>query len=241
MQNLIERSVERLGKHPSFAFDPQLSALDLIHMASQMMGWTIRGALLRPRLKQANGLVMIGRGVRIRHAGYLQVGKNFVVEDYAEIMALSRQGIVCGNNVTIGAYATIKPSSYYGRNLGEGLHVGDNSNIGRYSYVGCSGLITIGQNVMVSPRVSLYAENHNFRDTSRPMRDQGITREPITIEDDCWVASGAIILAGVTVGRGSVIAAGSVVTRDVPPYSVVGGSPAHIIQSRIEENLCGQA
>ncbi|NLG26918.1 MAG: acyltransferase, partial [Chloroflexi bacterium] len=71
---------------------------------------------------------------------------------------------------------------------------------------------------------------------SRPMRDQGVAREPIVIEDDCWIASGAIVLAGVTIGRGSVVAAGSVVTHDVPPYSVVAGMPARVLRSRRDTN-----
>jgi acetyltransferase-like isoleucine patch superfamily enzyme len=233
-RNLIERAVERLGKHRSFKLDPHLTPFDLAQMSCQMMGWFLRGFLARLRFGRSAGLVMIGRGVSIRYPRYLRVGKNFIVEDYAEILALSRQGIICGDNVTIGAYATIKPTNYYGRNLGEGLHIGDNTNIGRYSYVGCSGLITIGRNVMVSPRVSLYAENHNFQDTNRAMRDQGVTRAPIVIEDDCWIASGAIILAGITIGHGSVVAAGSIVTHDVPSFSIVAGSPARVIGSRIE-------
>ena len=158
--------------------------------------------------------------------------KIFIVEDYVEIMALSKQGIVCGNNVTVGAHAIIKPSSYYGQNLGEGLFVGDNSNIGRYNYVGCAGFFRIGKNVMIGPRVSFYAENHNFSSTDIPMKNQGVTRTPIIVEDDCWIASGSIILAGVTVVSGSIVAAGSIVDPNVPPYSVVAGVPAKVIRTR---------
>ena len=118
----------------------------------------------------------------------------------------------------------------------KGLRIGNNSNIGRYSYVGCSGLITIGDNVMIAPRVSLFAENHNFDDTTRLLRDQGITREPIVIKDNCWIASGSTILAGVTVGAGAVVAAGSVVTTDVPPDSIVAGAPARPIGTRQESH-----
>jgi acetyltransferase-like isoleucine patch superfamily enzyme len=85
---------------------------------------------------------------------------------------------------------------------------------------------------MMSPGVSIYAENHIFSDLTLPMKDQGVTVSFVVIEDDCWIASNCIILAGVTVGKGSVVAAGSVVTKDVPPYSVVAGSPATIIKSR---------
>jgi acetyltransferase-like isoleucine patch superfamily enzyme len=235
MRRLVEWMVRRLGKHRSFALDPQMTMADLVRMSLQITAWTVRGFAIRTGFKRAAGLTMIGRGVLIRHPRYLQVGKNFVVEDYAEIMALSRQGIICGDNVTIGAHATIKPSNYYGYNIGEGLRIGDNSNVGRYSYVGCSGLITIGRNVMISPRVSFHAESHNFDDPDIPMREQGVSRAPIVVEDDCWIASHAIILAGVTVGRGSVVAAGSVVTHDVAPYSVVAGVPARVLRSRRDD------
>jgi len=235
MREIIEGVAVRLDKHREFSLDNHLTATDILRLLWQMGSWGLRGLFAKLWLKKAKGLVMIGRNVQIRYPHYLEVGKNFIVEGHTEIMALSKQGIICGDNVTIGAYVTIKPSSYYGRNLGEGLRIGNNSNIGRYSYVGCSGLITIGDNVMVSPRVSFYAENHKFGDTNRPIRDQGITREPIVIEDDCWIASGAIILAGVKVGKGSIVAAGSVVTKDVPPFSVVAGSPARIIRSRTTE------
>jgi acetyltransferase-like isoleucine patch superfamily enzyme len=88
---------------------------------------------------------------------------------------------------------------------------------------------------MMSPRVSLYAENHVFDDPSIPMKEQGVRRSFIKIEDDCWIAANSIILAGVTIGKGSVVAAGSVVTHDVPPYSVVAGSPARIIKQRMPQ------
>jgi acetyltransferase-like isoleucine patch superfamily enzyme len=110
--------------------------------------------------------------------------------------------------------------------------MGDHSNIGPFAYVGCSGLIRIGNNVMISPRVSLYAENHVIAGINIPMKEQGVIQKGIVIEDDCWIAANSIILDGVTVGRGSVVAAGAVVTRDVPPYSVVAGVPATIIKSR---------
>ena len=120
----------------------------------------------------------------------------------------------------------------YGGSIGAGLIVGDNSNIGPGAYIGCTGLITIGNNVMMSPGVSIYAENHNFSDSTLPMKEQGVTVSFVTIEDDCWIAANSVILAGVTVGKGSVVAAGSIVTKDVPPYSVVAGNPAQVIKSR---------
>lgn len=194
--------------------------------------WFFRGLLRRFFFKSASGLMLIGRRVTIRHSSYLSVGKGFIAEDGCEISCFSKRGIVLGDKVTIGSYAIIRPSTLWGGEPGEGLKVGDNSNIGPYSYVGCSGYIEIGSNVMISPRVGIYAENHNFQSTGLAMKEQGVTRSFVKIEDDCWIASNAVILAGVTVGKGSVVAAGSVVTKDVPPYSVVAGVPAKVIDTR---------
>lgn len=232
LNRIIERFATRLGKHQSFQLDSRLQTRDYSSLFSQLGVWALRGSWRRLFFKQAQGLVFVGAYVKIRYPHHLSVGKNFIVEDGAEIMALSQEGIVCGNNVTVGAYAAIKPTNYYGRDLGIGLTIGDNSNIGRYCYIGCSGRINIGKNVMMGPRVGLFAENHNFDDEQTLLRDQGVTRAPIIIGDNCWIASSATILAGVTVGEGCVIAAGAVVTKDIPPFSVVAGAPAKVIRQR---------
>ena len=192
----------------------------------------IRGLFVRLRIKSAKGLLLVGKKVRIFYPNNLQVGYNTIIEDGAEINCLSLQGIKLGNRVTIGKYAIIRPSNIYGGPIGEGLTMGDNSNIGPYNYIGCSGKITIGNNVMLAPRVSIYAENHVFDHPEILIRDQGVEKKEVIIEDDCWIAANSILLAGVTIGRGSVVAAGSVVTENVPPYSVVAGVPAKWIKSR---------
>jgi acetyltransferase-like isoleucine patch superfamily enzyme len=176
---------------------------------------------------------LIGKGVTIKYGKYLEVGKDFIVEDYAEINCLSKQKIIIGDRVSIGKFAIIRPSNGYGGEIGDGLKIGNNSNIGPYSYIGCSGYIEIGNNVMMSPRVSIYAENHVFDSIADTIQSQGVRKQFVIIEDDCWIAANSIILAGVTIGKGSVVAAGSVVTKNIPPYSVVAGIPAEIIKKRM--------
>jgi acetyltransferase-like isoleucine patch superfamily enzyme len=80
--------------------------------------------------------------------------------------------------------------------------------------------------------VGLFAENHIFDRTDIPMRLQGVDRKFIRIEDDVWLGTNSVILAGVTVGRGAIVSAGSVVTKDVPQYAIVGGVPAKVIRMR---------
>lgn len=197
--------------------------------------WLVRGYLLKPFLGKSGRVILIGSGVRIRMKSQLKAGNHFIIEDDADISCHSKQGISLGNKVTIGKGAIIRPTTLWGGPLGEGMRIGDHSNIGPMSYIGCSGFIDIGNHVMISPRVSIYAENHNFADPHTTMKSQGVTRSFVKIEDDCWIASHAVILAGVTIGRGSIVAAGSVVTKDVPPYSIVAGSPAKVISNRKQD------
>lgn len=198
----------------------------------RLFSYWVRGCYERIFFAASGGMVLVGKGASIRYAGRLSAGKDLIVEDYAEINCLAHKGIRFGNRVSVGKFAIIRPSNSYGGEIGEGLSVGNHSNIGPYSYIGCSGFIEIGNNVMISPRVSIYAENHVFDNAHIPMKEQGVQRQFVKIEDDCWIAANSIILAGVTIGKGSVIAAGSVVTKDIPPYSVAAGIPAQVIKQR---------
>ena len=98
--------------------------------------------------------------------------------------------------------------------------------------LGAGGGIAIGDHVLFGPDVVVSSENHLFDDVDKRIDEQGVTRHGVVIEDDCWIASKAVILDGVLIVRGSVVAAGSVVTCDVPPYSVVAGVPAKVIRQR---------
>ena len=88
---------------------------------------------------------------------------------------------------------------------------------------------------MLATQCVIVSANHNFSDINEPIAKQGETKEKIVIEDDCWLGAGVKVLAGVTIHKGSVIGAGSVITHDVPPYSVVVGVPGKVIKSRLKE------
>lgn len=181
----------------------------------------LRGFLKKPFLKRTDGFLFIGKDVQVTHGKHIVVGKNVKFEDLSEIHGLYSEGLIFGDNVTIGRGTMIRPSSYYGRDLGHGLWMGENSSIGPYGYIGCSGKIVIGKNVMFGPKCSLFAENHVFKNLNKSIKSQGVIRRGINIEDDCWVGSNVIILDGVTIGHGSVIAAGTIVTKDIPECSIV--------------------
>lgn len=193
-------------------------AIIYIQTAKKICRGTIRSALFKSKKLP----MFIGKHVDITHKEKIYCGKNVKFEDYSEIHALSSHGLCFGDNVTIGRYTAIRPSSYYGvGKIGYGLKIGDNSSIGPFSFIGCSGQISIGKNVMIGPRVSLFAENHNFSNTSVSIKSQGVNNKGIVIGDDCWIGSGVIILDGVTIGQGSVIGAGTLVSKDVPAKSVI--------------------
>lgn len=113
--------------------------------------------------------------------------------------------------------------------------IGDHSGIGMYSLVGT---IKIAKDVMIGEQLIAITQNHEFSDINVPMRLQGFKNcEPITIEDDVWIGSRVTILPGVKVGKGAIIGAGAVVTKDVLPYTIVGGNPAKLIKSRVSSTL----
>ena len=111
------------------------------------------------------------------------------------------------------------------------IRIGRDSLIGELNVLRGQGGITIGDRVYTAPLVQLLAVNHVYDDPTRPMVEQGITAQGITVEDDVWIGAGAIITDSVTIGRGAVVAAGAVVTADVPPHTVAGGIPARVLKT----------
>jgi len=112
------------------------------------------------------------------------------------------------------------------------VEIGKGTYIGPYVCMAGPGHIKIGKQCMIASHTGIYANNHNFDDLTCPIVLQGVTTEGIVIEDDCWLGTGVKVMDGVTIGRGSVIGAGAVVTKDIPPYSVAVGVPAKVISRR---------
>lgn len=129
----------------------------------------------------------------------------------------------CGDNVNV------EHGAYFGS--GRGIRLGDRSDLGMDALI--MGPATIGRDVMMGPRCILLAGRHEVSDATRAMNTQGFQDElPICIEDDVWIGAGTVILPGRRIGTGSIVGAGSVVTKDVPPFTVVGGNPAQVLKDR---------
>ena len=106
--------------------------------------------------------------------------------------------------------------------------IGDQTRIGIHCTV--IGPVCIGNNVNLAQGITVTALNHNFKDATKRIDEQGISTKPVVISDDVWIGANAVILPGVTIGRHVVVAAGAVVTKDVPGNCVVGGVPAKVIK-----------
>jgi acetyltransferase-like isoleucine patch superfamily enzyme len=211
---------------------PEMTELVCFQILRYASSKVLRGSVIRLRFRQSGGTVMVGRGVTITHPQMISCGRGFVVEDGAELHGLSRNGLRFGHNVTVGRGAQIRPSGYYGRSLGAGLVVGDNSSVGSLCYLGASGGIEIGRDVLMGPCVTVLSEDHVYLDDRVTIKSQGVVEEPTVIEDDVWLGAGSIVLGGAHICKGAVVAAGAVVRGMVPPYSVVAGVPAKVVKQR---------
>jgi len=114
----------------------------------------------------------------------------------------------------------------------ENLVMGDGVCINDDVWINAVGGVTIGNNVLIGPKVVVHSANHKFSDVEKPISEQGHTLKAVTIEDDVWIGASSVILAGVTIGKGVVVGAGSIVNKNVEAYSVVAGNPARVIGRR---------
>ena len=129
-----------------------------------------------------------------------------------------------------GRISTIDRHAYFG--MGQDIEIGDYSGIGARCVV--PGNTIIGKYVMMAPEVHIVNNNHRIDNPDIPMGKQGsdLDHPPTIIEDDVWLGVRCILTPGHRIGHGSVVAAGAVVTKDVEPYSIVGGNPARLIRKR---------
>ncbi len=192
-----------------------------------LLGIGIRGLVYRLILHM-DGWAAIENGVRLRFADNIRLGQR-VYLDHGVYLHATPGGIEIGAGSIVMHGAILHVYNF--RDLPRaGIKIGKDSLIGEYCVIRGQGGVQIGDRVYTSPFSQIIAVNHVFEDPSRPFVEQGITAEGIVIEDDVWIGAGAIITDGVRIGKGAVVAAGAVVTRDVPPHTVVAGVPAKPIR-----------
>ena len=128
---------------------------------------------------------------------------------------------------SLGNYSVIESFACINNAVGDVI-IGDHTRIGLHNTI--IGPVDIGNHVNLAQGITVTALNHNFSDTNKRIDEQGVSTNPVTIEDDVWIGANAVILPGVTIGEHCVVAAGAVVTKDVPPHSLVAGVPAKVIK-----------
>ncbi|MGO4293454.1 acyltransferase [Chitinophaga sp. RAB17] len=131
------------------------------------------------------------------------------------------------NTFILGRYSTIEDFATVNNGMGAVI-IGDHTRIGIGNVV--IGPVRIGDNVILAQNIVLSGLNHGYTDPNVPIALQPCSVAEIVVEDDCWIGANSVITAGVTIGRHSVVAGGSVVTKNVPPYTVVAGNPARPIR-----------
>ncbi|MGE5681349.1 MAG: acyltransferase [Bacillota bacterium] len=230
----VEKVISKLKKDPSYSIEINYSTRELLHIIIYRAGQILRGAVKKIKLGKTRGVVFCGGSVKIRHGYLIESRGNLILEDNVFLDALSENGIKLGSNVTIAKSSVLVCTGVIAKK-GTGISIGDNSAVGAQSFLGGQGGIKIGNDVIMGPGVRIFSENHNYSDPALPIRKQGENRKGVVIEDNCWIGSGVTVLDGVRIGSGSVIAAGSVVTKDIPTDSIAAGVPAKVIKNRIIE------
>ncbi len=136
-------------------------------------------------------------------------------------------------NIYLGRFVSCGTGGFFAATDGR-IEIGDrvafNTNVHINAEVG--GRISIGNDCLIGPNVVLRTANHRFERSDIPIREQGHILGDLFIDDDVWLGANVVVIGGVRIGRGVVVAAGAVVTRDVPPMVVVGGVPAKVIKTR---------
>lgn len=217
-------------RNPAFAFAAQVDNRMVFSFLANTSLSLVRGLRVLLLGKLPKGL-LLGRGVSFRYAHKINFGRFLKLGNSVSLQALGQDGISLGDHVSIGDYGKVVVSTTLNQ-IGEHIRIGNNVGIGEYAYLGGAGGLTIGNDCIIGQYFSCHPENHNFEDPETPIRHQGVSRSGITLGKNCWVGAKVTLLDGVCIGDHSVVAAGAVVTKSFPAYSVLGGVPARLIKTR---------
>jgi acetyltransferase-like isoleucine patch superfamily enzyme len=170
----------------------------------------LRKAALRKQFKSFGQSVTLMEPCMITNPQYIEIGDNVRIREYSRIEAVDFDGATRFHPV---------------------LKIKSGTKIEQFFHIGACEYVEICENVLIAGRVYISDHNHCFSDVNKPIMSQGIkSGGRVIIQQNAWLGEGCVILPGVTVGRNSIVGANAVVTKDVPPYSIVVGSPAKIIK-----------
>ena len=197
------------------------------------VGYALRKLLMPSLLRKAGDGVQIGRGVTFRHPGKISIGDRTAIDDGC---VLDARGVENGS-FAIGREVLIARGTALTSKTAEGsIEIGDHCTIGKNCILSSTSGIQIGNHVAIAGDCYFGGGRYRTERTDVPMLEQGLhTKGPVVIGDDCWIGVGARVLDGVTIGRGSIVGAGTVVHKNVSEYTTVIGHQPLNMKSRTEE------
>lgn len=225
MKTLLEQLIRR--RNPQFRFDSEISMPLLVALVLDKGTDRLRSLRLLLRGRKPKGM-LLGRGVRFFCLFNIRWGSRVKIEDNVYFSGLGKGKLELGDNVGIGAYSRLVVSTSF-NNLGNFIKIGNNVGLGEFAYLGGAGGLEIGDDCIIGQYLSCHPENHEFKAPDKLIRHQGVKREGIKIGPNCWIGAKVTLLDGVSIGEGSVVAAGAVVTRSMPAHSIIGGVPARVL------------
>jgi acetyltransferase-like isoleucine patch superfamily enzyme len=195
-------------------------------------GLWFRARFYRSLFKRAGSRSVFGAGVTVRHPCRIELGRNVIVADGAVLDGRGNTSptVVIGDEVVVGERAAIRCKD-------GNIRIGDHVGIGQGAHLSALGgnVLEIGDDVLIGPHAYLGGAGYRFDRLDVSIGQQGhALRGGIRIEPGSWIGVHAVIMDGVTIGRGAIVAAGAVVNRAVPDYAIVGGVPAKLIRSRLQ-------
>lgn len=197
------------------------------------LGSKLRNLVYRTIFAQMGSQGFIQNGVEFLNCSGIEIGNGVYIFKGVRLDAKGHPN----NKIHLGNRVAIERNVDIGCLEDTCIHIDDDTFIAPDVCIAGPGDIKIGKHCMIAAHSGIYANNHIFTDPLSPIKNQGVTRKGIVIEDDCWLGHGVTVLDGVTIGQGSVIGAGAVVNKDIPPFSVAVGTPAKVIKSRIAKDL----
>lgn len=193
-------------------------------------GIALRAILYPLLLARGSSRPFVESGVELLYMDRISVSKGVYIDSGVRLHASEAEiEIGKGSRIMRNAYVC----SYVSQaRRGEGIRIGSKTWVGIGAVLSSGqGGLTIGDNVLIGPNAVLVTGNHDYSDIARSATEQAYTGSPIVVSDNVWIGAGATILGGVRIGERAVVAAGAVVTKDVPPYTVVGGVPARAMKT----------
>jgi acetyltransferase-like isoleucine patch superfamily enzyme len=222
-------------KNPTFTLDEHASTGMLFTFFIDKAFSVLRGARSMFAGKNPK-MLMLGKRVTVSNWKTFYYGKGVQIGNDVTINAYGDKGLTIGDYSWIGPMSFLKVSFSFNQ-PGKFINIGSHVGIGEYAHLGGAGGLEIGNDCIVGPYFSCHPENHQFINQDELIRLQGVTRSGIKIGNNCWIGAKVTILDGVTIGENCVIAAGAVVTKDMPANAVIGGVPAKVIKMRDHNDI----